>query len=285
MAGWLSRLRGDDPTEDRAWPMRESMPDDRSACAEWSANPMLTIPEEVLLAPMAAGRRAFPRNRVDVLWQVPVQAGRLIELVLAERVTVQWRRCRLLWGDAIVVVNAEPVGEALLDAALERIGTSGPRSCAYWVSRLGNDADDAYWDRLVAKSLLLPDTFGPNPDAHVVDTACAAAITDRVRAVLEQRPSVTLHDAALVTLLAHAKLLVPLLHETRWSPTALIREHRDKQREDRLGRQAIDDYRRLAPSPATAEAIRKIALAARPPDFGNGGGSGVAGGLAAPAGA
>lgn len=276
MASWLARLRGDEPAEDRAWPMREWMPDDRSACEEWSANPMLTLPEEVLLAQMAAGRRAFPRNRTDVLWKVPVQAGRLIELVLAERITVEWRRCRLLWGDAIVVVNAEPVGDAFLDAALECIGASGRRSCAHWVSRLGLDADEAYWDRLVAKSLLRPDTLGPKPDAYVVDADCAAAITDRVRAVLEQRPSVTLRDAALVTLLAQAKLLLPLLHESRWSPTALIREHRDKQREDRLGRQAIDDYRRLAPSPATAEAMHKIALAASPSDVGNGGGGGVA---------
>ena len=284
MAGWLSRLRGDDPNQDRGWLMLKSMPDDRPAYAEWPAHPTLTIPEEVLLAQMAAARhRAFPLNRLEVLSNVPVQAGRLIELVLARRVTVQWRRCRLLWGDAIVIVNTQPVGEAPLDAALERIEASGPRSCAYWVSRLSKNSDDAYWDRLVAKSLLLPDTFGPNPDAHVVDTDCAAAITDRVRAVLEQRPSVTLHDAALVTLLAHAKLLVPLLHETRWNPTALIREHRDKQREDRLGRQAIDDYRRLAPSPATAEAIRKIAMAAKPPDVGDGGGG--AGGFAAPGGA
>lgn len=274
MASWLARLRGDEPAEDCAWPMREWMPDDRSACEEWSANPMLTLPEEVLLAQMAAGRRAFPRNRMDVLWKVPVQAGRLIELVLAERITVEWRRCRLLWGDAIVVVNAEPVGDAFLDAALECIGASGRRSCAHWVSRLGLDADEAYWDRLVAKSLLRPDTLGPKPDAYVVDPDCAAAITDRVRAVLEQRPSVTLRDAALVTLLAQAKLLLPLLHESRWSPTALIREHRDKQREDRLGRQAIDDYRRLAPSPATAESIHKIALAASPSDAGNGGGGG-----------
>lgn len=276
MASWLARLRGDEPAEDRAWPMREWMPDDRSACAEWSANPMLTLPEEVLLAQMAAGRRAFPRNRIDVLWKVPVDAGRLIELVLAERITVEWRRCRLLWGDAIVVVNAEPVGDAFLDAALECIGASGRRSCAHWVSRLGLDADEEYWDRLVAKSLLRPDTLGPKPDAYVVDADCAAAITDRARAVLEQRPSVTLRDAALVTLLAEAKLLLPLLHESRWSPTALIREHRDKQREDRLGRQAIDDYRRLAPSPATAEAMHKIALAASPSDVGNGGGGGVA---------
>jgi Golgi phosphoprotein 3 GPP34 len=280
MAGWLARFRGDDPVEDRAWPVRGWMPDDRSSRAEWSANPTLTIPEEVLMAQMTAGRRAFPRSRTDVLWKVPVQAGRLIELVLAERITVERRRCRLLWGDAIVVVDTKPVGDPFLDAALECIGASGRRSCAYWVSRLGLDADEAYWDRLVAKSLLRPDTFGPKPDAYVVDADCAAAITDRVRAVLEQRPSVTPRDAALVTLLAQAKLLLPLLHESRWSPTALIRERRDRQREDRLGRQAIDDYRRLAPSPATAEDIRKIALAVRPPDVLSDGG-----GVGAPAGA
>jgi Golgi phosphoprotein 3 (GPP34) len=232
---------------------------------------MLTIPEEVLLAEISRARTGLCKTnlgRLSFLNQV-LAAGCLIELVLADRVTVERRRRHLLWSQAIVIVDATPIGDSLLEAALERVGAGDPRSCSYWASRLGKGSREAYWDRLVAKSLLRPDTLGPNPETHFPDTNSAAAITDRIRAVIEQRPSVNLRDAALVTLLAQSKILLPLLHEPRWNPAALIREHRDKQSEDRLGRKAIDDYKDLAPSPATADAIRTIAWAARPPERGD----------------
>lgn len=151
---------------------------------------MLTIPEEVVLVHTRpwGERRVWDGVPSLFISKEAVAAGRLIELVLAKRVMVERQRRHLVSRDAIVVIDAAPTGDALLDEALTRLGTAEGRSCGRWITQLAKGSPQAYWDRLVAQSVLRPDTLGGDSRGYVADDACVAAIIGRIRAVLEQPP-------------------------------------------------------------------------------------------------
>jgi hypothetical protein len=75
----------------------------------------------------------------------PLAAARLIELVLANRVSVEPRRRDLLARDDIVVTEATPTGDALLDEVLERLAAADVHSCPYWIKRVAKGSEAAYW--------------------------------------------------------------------------------------------------------------------------------------------
>jgi Golgi phosphoprotein 3 (GPP34) len=214
---------------------------------------MLTIPEELLLlhAALIGTAAARPRRDLFALVNEPLAAGRLIELVLAQRVAVESRRHRLLWRDDVVATQATPTGDALLDDVLERLASTGARPCEYWIKHLAKGSEAAYWDRLIAKSLLRPDMLGRDASRHVADMDAVTAVTHRIRAVLAQPEAASLRDVALVTLLAHTQSLFGLLNDAgKLTPLGLVRGYRTQKRDDRRARQALDEYERFASSAA-----------------------------------
>jgi hypothetical protein len=236
---------------------------------------MLSIPEELLLlrAAFMGTAAARPKRDFHALANEPLAAGRLIELVLAERVTVESRRHRLLWREDVVATQATPTGDALLDDVLERLAAADVHPCVYWIKHVAEGSEAAYWDRLVAKSLLRPDTLGSDARRHVANTDAVAAVTQRIRAVLAEPGAASLRDVALVTLLAHTQSLFGLLNDAgKLSPAGLVRGYRAQQRDDRRARQALDEYERSArsaagpgsaqPATAAAQSIARIAKAA-----------------------
>jgi hypothetical protein len=232
---------------------------------------VLTIPEEMLLLNGAW----WPKRPGYALLDQPLAAARLIELVLARRVSVDSGRRQLLARDDVVVTQPTPTGDALLDEVLERLAAADVRSCTYWIKRMAKGSEAAHWDRLVATSLLRLDTLSGDAARHVADADAVAAVRDRIRAVLAQPEAADVRDVALVTLLAHTQSLFALLHDpAELSPSGLVRGYRAHRRDDRLARQALDMYMRLAgsvagPGPdqprwamAAANAIGRIAMAA-----------------------
>jgi hypothetical protein len=200
---------------------------------------MLTIPEEVLLL-----HGALWPKRAYALADQQLAAARLIELVLADRVTVQSHRQHLLVRDNIVVTHTTPTGDALLDEVLKRIAGADLRSCAYWIKRVAKGSEAAYWDRLTANSLLRPDPLSGDAARHMADVDAVAAVTDRIGAVLAQPQAADLRDAALVTLLAHTQSLFGLLHEPgKLTPSGFVRGYRAQQRDDRMARRALNPGR------------------------------------------
>jgi hypothetical protein len=213
---------------------------------------MLSIPEELLLlrAAIMGTAAARPKRDLHALANEPLAAGRLIELVLAERVTVESRRHRLLWREDVVATQATPTGDALLDDVLERLAAADVHPCAYWIKHVAKGSEAAYWDRLVAKSLLRPDTLGSDARRHVANTDAVAAVTERI-----------------------TQSLFGLLNDAgKLSPAGLVRGYRAQQRDDRRARQALDEYERSArsaagpgsaqPATAAAQSIARIAKAA-----------------------
>jgi Golgi phosphoprotein 3 (GPP34) len=231
---------------------------------------MLTIPEEQVLLYAALMGTAAKRPKRDLyaLMNEPLAAGRLIELVLAERVAVESRRHRLLWREEVVTTQATPTGDALLDDVLERlVAAADARPCAYWIKHVAKGSEAAYWDRLIAKSLLRPDTPGGGASRHVADVDAVAAVTDRVRAVLAQPEAASLRDVALVTLLAHTQSLFGLLNDAgKLTPLGFVRGYRAQKGDDRRARQALDEYvaglGSAQPATAAAHSIACIAKAA-----------------------
>src|SRR4051794_40672345 len=150
----------------------------RATIAGRSSRSTLTIPEELVLLQHAVWERVLGKE---------MAAGGLIELVLARRVTIgsvpgRYRRRR----DVILVTDAAATGDALLDGDLERIAASKPRSYSYWIDHPAKRLTLAYWDRIVARSLIRSDgPSNPHPlRPHVADTNAVAATRERIRAVL-----------------------------------------------------------------------------------------------------
>jgi hypothetical protein len=250
---------------------------------------MLTIPEEVMLVETRVFDARIAVRKYDSVFSAPNQtlaAGSLIELVLTGRIALEHAPRNPSGNETILVLDAAPTGDGILDAMLKRVVEGKARSSGYWVKHLAKGAGEAYWDRLIARSLLRPDALGRDPQSYRADEGAVAAISVRMRAVLDHRPPVDLRDAALVTLLAYARrTLSPLVRNWFWSwnPVALIREHRMRGREDFLGRASIAEYKgwlesdaggdvdRRDRAMAAADAILSIASAARAEPTGGGG--------------
>jgi hypothetical protein len=236
----------------------------------------LTIPEELLLlnAALLQTAAARPKRSLLGLTNEPLAAGRLIELVLTERLIVEYGRHRLLWRDDIVLIDATPTGDPLLDDVLERLAAATDvRTCTHWIKHVAPGSEAAYWDRLVAEALLRPDPQSSDASPTVADADAVAAVTDRIRDVLAQPQAAGLRDVALVTLLAHTQSLFGFLHDAgKLSPAGIVRGLRAQRHDDRRGRQVLDEYERFVRSAAepgsdppvtvAADSIRHIARAA-----------------------
>lgn len=224
-----------------------------------------------------AQTQSFGRDLPDPrIWMCdePLAAGRLIELLLSRRITVESTRGRFLYSETVRVVDATPTGDPLLDETLESVGADDRRTCAHWVKRLAKGSRQAYLDRLVEKSLLHRGERRRGAEQYAADADALATIIERIRAVLEQPPAADLRDATLVTLLGYAKALFPILNELRWSPSALVGDLLAQRRLDQAGRQAIELYKSGAANDwelAAADGIRRIASEAEPEGWAPGG--------------
>lgn len=122
---------------------------------------MLTLPEEILLLLLddETGRFVGPGTGSHLL-SPEVGSGRLsrsyalagavlMELALRSRIDTDPER--------LVLVSAEPTGEALLDRYLARLAEGEPRSARAWVAELSQDGpaiEEAALDRLVERGIL-----------------------------------------------------------------------------------------------------------------------------------
>jgi hypothetical protein len=238
---------------------------------------VLTLPEEVLLlylgpASSDTARRVRELNALVNPAARLLAAARLIELVLAGRVTVESRRGRLLRSEVIVLEDSAPTGDAALDEVLRWLDESRPRSCASWIKRAAGNAEVVYRDRLLAKSLLAPDARTGVGERPVADEAAFRTVRERIQAVLDRSAPVDAHDIALVTLLAYTESLSALLNDPSAAAAGVIETTRANRRAERLGREAFDAYMTLEAPDAetrrqhasTADAIKRIAAAAAP---------------------
>jgi Golgi phosphoprotein 3 (GPP34) len=238
----------------------------------------LSLPETMLLVRAAAGLVPF-RPRLGVLGEASSRrlgAARLAELVLHGRVIVTSERGRSLDRESVLVMNAGATGDPLLDELLAQIGADEPRDGFHWVKLAAEDAQLAYWDRLVGWELVR-DPCGPGDaaDPHLV-----IAARSRIRRTLVEPCSAALRDVAFTVLvrMTDAKLFSVILHDWRWTPAALLQWFRD-ERDARSAasdlparwthcleraRDSSDDDRRR--SATAAESISAIAQAARRPD-------------------
>jgi hypothetical protein len=234
----------------------------RAPIAGRSSRSALTIPEELMLLQYRVWERGLGKE---------MAAGGLIERVLARRVTIgpvpgRYRRRR----DVILVTDAAATGDALLDDDLERIAASKPRFYSYWIDHPAKRSTLAYWDRLVARSLIRSDDLS-DARPHVADANAVAATRERIRAVLAGSERADLRDVALVALLAHSKNMDGLFDKTKRSPAEFARRYEAQRRDEKLGRKAIDNYKRSVESAAelgedernwtiaAAESIERIA--------------------------
>jgi hypothetical protein len=258
----------------------------RETVAGWPSRPALTIPEELMLVQQGVWGRIGKAHReiLGLFLAKEMAAGSLIELVLERRVTIgSVGRYLLRRGDAILVADAAPTGDALLDDDLRRIAGSKTRSYGYWIDHPAKGTEAAYWDRLVERSLIRPDDLSDAP-TYVADANAVAATTEQIRAVLAGPETADLRAIALVSLLAHGKRLGALLHQTKRTPAGLARGHLARRREEKRGRQAIENYKRFVESApeldedernwavAAANSIELIALHTTPDGWFEGGG-------------
>jgi hypothetical protein len=121
------------------------------------------------------------------------------------------------------VIDATPIGDALLDEVLQRFANADVHSCAYWIKRVATGSELAYWDRLVARSLLRPASLSGEGSRAVADPDAVAAATGRIEAVLAGAERVELRDVALVSLLVPTQGLYGWLHKVELNPSRLVR--------------------------------------------------------------
>ena len=224
---------------------------------------MLTVPEDLALLYAAPARSANTARarKLLTLGGRPARAlaaASLIELVLAERLTVESRRRRLLRTDVLIVADGASIGDAYLDEVLRQIAESDGRSCASWISTLSKASRDVYHDRLVAQSLATTATTAR--DGPVADEEAVRAVRDRIRGVLAHSHAVEPRDVALVILLAHTDQLTILLDDPEWTEIGPMQAAKTASRDERQGRDAADVYGHLA----DFGAIVRIATEAAP---------------------
>ncbi|GLY99228.1 GPP34 family phosphoprotein [Actinoplanes sp. NBRC 103695] len=130
----------------------------------------------------------------------------LLELALFEKVDVDDNR--------VVVRDPAPTGNAVLDAALDRIARDKPRKPKYWVSKFSKGTREQVMAGLVAQGvvreekgkvlLLFPRTR--YPAAHGAEPVAETEARQRVRAAVAGNGQVEPRTAALCALLAATDL-------------------------------------------------------------------------------
>jgi Golgi phosphoprotein 3 (GPP34) len=221
----------------------------------------LTLPEELLLLRVSVGdAMSRPTGEFLSTAKRPLAAARLIDLILAKRIAVTFRRRHLLSSDSVAVLDATPTGDALLDDVLQLIATPEPHSCRYWVKHTARGVEVAYWDRLVEKALLRPEHVSFDAPWDGVHAGTLSAIAERVRSAITEPGRADLRDVALATLVVHTQSLFMVLHRLQRSPAGLARSYMAHRRDEGLATDALDSYKRSLTSHAgLAEADRKWA--------------------------
>ncbi|MDQ1081729.1 GPP34 family phosphoprotein [Pseudoroseomonas cervicalis] len=173
----------------------------------------LTMPEEILLLTLddATGR---PIGLPGPAAELALAGAMLMELSLAGRIDTD--------PDRLYRVAAAPLGDAVLDALLARIGATTPeRPSRWWIEQLMREAPKlrpAWLERLVQRGVLrrekgrvlwvLPDHRYPKEDGGTTE-----AVRERLRHVLLQDVIPDARDAMLVGLCRIAGLVPLLLSE------------------------------------------------------------------------
>ncbi|WP_127505249.1 GOLPH3/VPS74 family protein [Actinoplanes solisilvae] len=133
--------------------------------------------------------------------------GLLLELALAGRVDVEDKR--------VVVVDASPTGDPLVDAALAKIvGEDKARRPGHWVSKFAKETRPMVLARLVDEGILTTEKdkvlwVFPRikyPAAHGVEPAQEKAARDRMRRAVLDSGAVEPRTAALCALVAATDL-------------------------------------------------------------------------------
>ncbi|MFB9969810.1 GPP34 family phosphoprotein [Pseudoroseomonas cervicalis] len=173
----------------------------------------LTMPEEILLLTLddATGR---PVGLPGPAAELALAGAMLMELSLAGRIDTD--------PDRLYRVAAAPLGDAVLDPLLARIGATAPeRPSRWWIESLMREVPKlrpAWLERLVQRGVLrrekgrvlwvLPDHRYPKEDGGTTE-----AVRERLRHVLLQDVIPDARDAMLVGLCRIAGLVPLLLSE------------------------------------------------------------------------
>lgn len=111
-----------------------------------SMSPTLTLSEELLLLAVDDDKGKISMNASAAL-DYGLAGGQLLELALAERVSLD--------GKKVVILDGELTGDDLIDAAFARmIAEKKPRSVAWWVNALHGKTRRHYLERLVARDIV-----------------------------------------------------------------------------------------------------------------------------------
>lgn len=162
----------------------------------------LTLPEELLLVALDDDTGSLHSSEAVA---AGLAGARLLELTLAGRLAIEDKR--------VVVRDASPTGDALLDGGLADIAASTrARKPDHWVGKLKKGARDATLARLVERGLVRPEErkmLGLIPVTRhpAADGSAEREIRARVHQVLVHQHEPSERTGALVSLL-HACGLV-----------------------------------------------------------------------------
>lgn len=163
----------------------------------------MSLPEEfLLLAYDEDGTPLTDGTRLDN----GLGGAILLELALARRLDIEDKR--------VVVLDPAPIGDALCDEALARIGQERPRKPGHWVTKLSKQARPRILEKLVAEGVLtvekdkvlwvFPRT--KYPSANGEPPAAEADARERIRAAVLGTGEVEPRTAALCALVAATEL-------------------------------------------------------------------------------
>jgi hypothetical protein len=163
----------------------------------------MSLPEEfLLLAYDEDGTPLTDGTRLDN----GLGGAILLELALARRLDIEDKR--------VVVLDPRPIGDALSDEALARIGEERARKPGHWVTKLSKQARPRILEKLVAEGVLtvekdrvlwvFPRT--KYPSANGEPPAAEADARERIRAAVLGTGEVEPRTAALCALVAATEL-------------------------------------------------------------------------------
>lgn len=158
---------------------------------------MLICAEVLLVATRADGRPFTDKSRLDLALAGAV----LCELAACGRIAVKDGR--------LVVLDARPGGDPLLDHALAIFAPKAGKKPARVLPAVAKGQTDRTYDRLVADGAARREKGGflQPPRHHVLDVAARARLVDAGGRVLAGTAQPDLHTGSLVALLAAADVI------------------------------------------------------------------------------